>query len=85
MVSTKAGNFQEEHERELQQAVDEAEERATRELKAALKRLRDEKEDEKNKALRNQKEVKFVLWQNSQSLLYYIVANFLYTWIINLL
>ena len=59
MVSTKAGNFQEEHERELQQAVDEAEERATRELKAALKRLRDEKEDEKNKALRNQKEVKF--------------------------
>jgi len=61
MVSTKAGNFQEEHERELQQAVDEAEERATRELKAALKRLRDEKEDEKNKALRNQKEVKFVL------------------------
>lgn len=57
MVSTKAGNFQEEHERELQQALEEAEERATRELKAALKRLRDEKEDEKNKALRNQKEV----------------------------
>lgn len=57
MVSSKAGDFQEEHERELQQAVDEAEERATRELKAALKRLRDDKEDEKNRAIRNQKEV----------------------------
>ncbi|KAH3813566.1 uncharacterized protein LOC127834789 [Dreissena polymorpha] len=56
MVSTKAGDFQEEHERELQNAVDEAEERATRELKAALKRLKEDKDHEKNKALRNQKE-----------------------------
>lgn len=62
MVSTKAGDFQEEHERELQQAIEEAEERATRELKAALKRLRDQKEDEKNKALRNQKEVRWVFY-----------------------
>ncbi|KAL4220445.1 hypothetical protein ACF0H5_020847 [Mactra antiquata] len=56
MVSTKAGDFQEEHERELQQAVDEAEERATRELKAALKRLKEDKDQEKQKALKNQKE-----------------------------
>lgn len=58
MVSSKAGDFQEEHERELQQAVDDSEERATRELKAALKRLREDKDNEKNKALRNQKEVR---------------------------
>ncbi|WAR27409.1 hypothetical protein MAR_013113 [Mya arenaria] len=56
MVSSKAGDFQEEHERELQNAVDESEERATRELKAALKRMREDKEDEKNRALRNQKD-----------------------------
>jgi magnesium-transporting ATPase (P-type) len=57
MVSSKAGDFQEEHEKELQQAVDESEERATRELKAALKRLREDKDHEKSTALRNQKEV----------------------------
>ena len=57
MVSTKAGDFQEEHERELQTAVDEAEERATRELRAAMKRLRHDKDEEKAKALRNQKDV----------------------------
>ncbi|XP_060567971.1 trichohyalin-like isoform X2 [Ruditapes philippinarum] len=56
MVSSKAGDFQEEHEKELQQAVDESEERATRELKAALKRLREDKDHEKSTALRNQKE-----------------------------
>lgn len=56
MVSSKAGDFQEEHERELQSAIDEAEERATRELKASLKRLREDKEHEKATALRNQKE-----------------------------
>ena len=57
MVSSKAGDFQEEHEKELQQAVDDSEERATRELKAALKRLREDKDNEKSTALRNQKEV----------------------------
>lgn len=56
MVSTKAEDFQEEHERELQQVVDESEERATKELKSALKRLKNDKEDEKNRALRNQKD-----------------------------
>ena len=61
MVSSKAGDFQEEHERELQVAVDEAEERATRELRAALKRLGQDKEDDKAKSLRNQKEVRFPL------------------------
>ena len=60
MVSSKAGDFQEEHERELQIAVDEAEERATRELRAALKRLSQDKEEEKSKALKNQKEVGYM-------------------------
>ena len=57
MVSSKAGDFIEEHEKQLQLVADEAEERATRELKAALKRLREEKDAERAKALKNQKEV----------------------------
>lgn len=56
MVSSKAGDFIEEHEKQLQLVADEAEERATRELKAALKRLREEKDAERAKALKNQKE-----------------------------
>ena len=57
MVSSKAVDFRDEHERQLQTVADEAEERATKELKAALKRLREEKEAERAKALKNQKEV----------------------------
>ena len=57
MVSSKAVDFRDEHERQLQQVADEAEERGTRELKAALKRLREEKDAERAKALKNQKEV----------------------------
>ena len=57
MVSSKAVDFRDEHERQLQQVADECEERATKELKAALKRLREEKEAERAQALKKQKEV----------------------------
>ena len=70
MVSTKAVDFKEEHERQLQQVADEAEERATRELRAALKRLREEKDAERAKALKNQKEV----CMNSLTITTYYVA-----------
>ncbi|XP_012943710.2 vicilin-like seed storage protein At2g18540 [Aplysia californica] len=45
----------EDREKAIQEAVEKAEERATRELRAALRRLRQEKEEERTRALDKQK------------------------------
>ncbi|XP_060086112.1 uncharacterized protein LOC132565475 [Ylistrum balloti] len=56
LLNNKADNSKEERERELQVALDAAEARATRELRAAIKRLRNSKDEEKRKALQLQQE-----------------------------
>ncbi|XP_033760369.1 GRB10-interacting GYF protein 2-like isoform X2 [Pecten maximus] len=56
LLNNRADNSKEERERELQLALDAAEARATRELRAAVKRLRNSKDEEKRKALQLQKE-----------------------------
>ncbi|XP_069104248.1 calponin homology domain-containing protein DDB_G0272472-like isoform X2 [Argopecten irradians] len=56
LLNNRADNSKEERERELQLALDAAEARATRELRAAIKRLRNSKDAEKRNALQLQQE-----------------------------
>ncbi|KAK3597339.1 hypothetical protein CHS0354_034581 [Potamilus streckersoni] len=56
LLSSKTDDYKEEQKRELHDALAAMEARATRELKAALKRLTQEKYEEKTKALQNLKE-----------------------------
>ncbi|KAK3094875.1 hypothetical protein FSP39_007391 [Pinctada imbricata] len=55
LLTSRADDSKEKQLRELEEALDEAEQRATRELKTALRRLRNEKDEEKKRALQTQK------------------------------
>lgn len=57
LLNSKADDSKEQQLRALEEAVERAEARATKELKAALKRLREEKEEERKRALDKQKQV----------------------------
>lgn len=57
LLNSKADDSKEQQLRALEEAVERAEARATKELKAALKRLREEKEEERKRALEKQKQV----------------------------
>lgn len=57
LLNSKADDSKEQQLRALEEAVEKAEARATKELKAALKRLREEKEEERKRALDKQKQV----------------------------
>lgn len=56
LLNSKADDSKEQQLRALEEAVERAEARATKELKAALKRLREEKEEERKRALDKQKQ-----------------------------
>ncbi|XP_071085958.1 uncharacterized protein [Haliotis cracherodii] len=56
MLTVQTDDSKEEREKAIQDAVDAAEARATRELRAALKRMKDQKDAERRRALQTQKE-----------------------------
>jgi len=57
LLANRADNNKEQWERDTQEMLFAAETRATRELRAAVKRLRIEKDEEKKRAIEKQKEV----------------------------
>ena len=64
MLEVKADDSTAEKDKAIQDAVDAAEARATRELRAALKRLKNQKDAERARALQTQKEVRHTRCSN---------------------